>query len=139
MKFNFWNKIAFYPQKYNNMLKSNVEIQEQKLVDETSGQDIGFDLGVKMVKDYYDATGIGTAQFIGKNIIEKILSQPECIGINIYNALNEKGEKTYVLVGLDKENNPILNITAVNLDGQIKRLNGIVADRSKVVQGWFDM
>jgi hypothetical protein len=121
------------------MLKSNVEIQEQKLVDETSGEDVGFDLGVKMVKDYYDATGIGTAQFVGKNIIEKILSQPECIGINIYNALNEKGEKTYVLVGLDKENNPILNITAVNLDGQIKHENGIVADRSKVVQGWFDM
>lgn len=120
------------------MLKSNIEIQEQKLVDATAGEDIGFDLGVKMVKDYFDATGIGTAQFVGKNIIEKILNQPECIGINIYNALNEKGEKTYVLVGLDNENNPILNITAVNLDGQINYMDGIVADRSKVVQGWFD-
>ena len=121
------------------MFKSNVEIQEQKLVDETSGEDIGYELGVKMVKDYYDTTGIGTAQFVGKNIIEKILNQQECIGINISNALNEKGEKTYVLVGLDKENNPILNITAVNLDGQFNQLDGIVADRSKVVQGWFDM
>jgi hypothetical protein len=120
------------------MLKSNVEIQEQNLLDETCGEDVGFELGVKMVKDYYDATGIGTAQFVGKNIIEKILNQPECIGINIYNALNEKGEKTYVLVGLDKENNPILNITAVNIEGQINHLDGIIADRSKVVQGWFD-
>jgi len=121
------------------MLKSNVEIQEQNLVDETSGEDIGFELGAKMVKDFYDATGIGNAQFVGKNIIEKILNQPECIGINIYNALNEKGEKTYVLVGLDKENNPILNISAVNLEGQIKHIDGIVADRSKVYQGWFDL
>jgi hypothetical protein len=121
------------------MLKSNIEIQEQKLVDETSGEDIGFELGVKMVKDYYDITGIGTAQFVGKNIIEKILRQPECIGINIYNALNERGEKTYVLVGLNKENNPILNITAVNVEGQINHIDGIVADRSKVVQGWFEM
>jgi hypothetical protein len=42
------------------------------------------------------------------------------------------------LVGLDKENNPILNITAVNLEGQISHIDGIVADRSKVVQGWYD-
>ena len=121
------------------MLKSNIEIQEQKLVDETSGEDIGFELGVKMVKDYHDTTGVGTAQFVGKNIIEKILNQSECIGINIYNALNEKGEKTYVLIGLDKENNPILKITAVNLEGQINNIDGIVADRSKVVQGWFEL
>ena len=57
------------------MLKSNVEIQDQNILDETSGEDIGFELGVKMVKDYYDATGIGTAQFVGRNIIEKILNQ----------------------------------------------------------------
>ena len=121
------------------MLKSNIEIQEQKLVDETVGEHIGYDLGVKMVKDYFDKFGEGGAQFVGKNIIEKILNQSECIGINIYNALNEKGEKTYVLVGLDKENNPILNITAVNLEGQINNIDGIVADRSKVVQGWIDL
>jgi len=121
------------------MLKSNVEILEQKLVDETSGEDIGFELGVKLVKDYYDVTGVGTAQFVGKNIIEKILSQPDCIGINIYNALNERSEKTYVLVGLNKENNPILKITAVNFEGQINHIDAIVADRSKVVDGWFEM
>jgi len=139
LKFKIRNKVAFIHKKYNTMLKSNVEILEQKLVDETSGEDIGFELGVKMVKDYYDVTGVGTAQFVGKNIIEKILSQPDCIGINIYNALNERSEKTYVLVGLNKENNPILKITAVNFEGQINHIDAIVADRSKVVNGWFDM
>ena len=88
------------------MLKSNIEIQEQKLVDETVGEHIGYDLGVKMVKDYFDKFGEGGAQFVGKNIIQDIISQPGCIGVNIYKALNEEGSKTYVLVGLDKENNP---------------------------------
>jgi hypothetical protein len=119
------------------MLKSNVEIQEQILVDETVGEHIGYDLGVKMVKDYFDKYGEGGAQFVGKNIIQDIISQPGCIGINIYKALNEEGSKTYVLVGLDKENNPILNYTAVNIDGQIKTNEGIVADRNSHL-GWFE-
>ena len=119
------------------MLKSNIEIQEQKLVDETVGEHIGYDLGVKMVKDYFDRLGEGGAQFVGKNIVQEIISQPGCIGINIYKALNEEGSKTYVLVGLDKENNPILNYTAVNIDGQIKTNEGIVADRNGQL-GWFE-
>ena len=119
------------------MLKSNVEIKENLLVDETVGEHIGYDLGVKMVKDYYDAFGEGGAQFVGKNILQDILSQPGCIGINIYKALNEKGEKTYVLVGLDKSNNPILEITSVNTNGILEQKEGIVADRNFGF-GWFD-
>lgn len=120
------------------MLKSNVEIKEKTTVDETVGEHIGYDLGVKMVKDYFDNFGEGGAQFVGKNILEEILAQPDCIGINIYKALNEKGEKTYVLVGLDKSNNPILEVAAVNSNGQLAKIEGIVADRNKVVQGWFE-
>ncbi len=119
------------------MLKSNVEIKEKTLVDETVGEHIGYDLGVKMVKDYYDAFGEGGAQFVGKNILQDILAQPGCIGINIYKALNEKGEKTYVLVGLDKSNNPILEISAVNIQGILEQQEGIVADRNFGL-GWFD-
>jgi hypothetical protein len=118
------------------MLKSKA--QEVKiLVDETVGEHIGYDLGVKMVKDYYDQYGEGGAQFVGKNIIQQIIDQPNCIGINIYKALNEKGQKTYVLVGLDIENQPILEITAVNPNGELKTQEGIVADRNFGL-GWFD-
>ena len=120
------------------MFKSNVEILEEKLLTEQAGEHIGYDLGLKMVKDHYDAFGEGNAQFVGKNILEKILTQPDCIGINIFKALNEKGEKTYVLVGLDKENQPILEYQIVNSVGQISKTEGMVADRSKVVQGWYD-
>jgi hypothetical protein len=42
------------------------------------------------------------------------------------------------LVGLDKENQPILENQVINSVGQLTKTDGIVADRSKVVQGWFD-
>ena len=121
------------------MLKSNVEIKDEKLLDETVGEHIGYDLGVKMVKDYFAEYGEGNAQFVGKNILEEILSQPECIGINIYKALNEKKEKTYVLVGIDKNNCPILQNTSISVNGLMESHEGIVADRNKVVQGWFEI
>ena len=38
-----------------------------------------------------------------KNIVEQILNQDGCEGIRIYNALNEEGKITFVLVGYDKE------------------------------------
>jgi len=119
------------------MLKSNLEIKEIIAINETIGEDIGYDLGVKMVKDYFDKYQEAGAQFVGRNILEQILAQPDCIGINVYKALNEQGEKTYVLVGMDKQANPILDITAVNVNGQLDHKEGIVADRNIGV-GWFD-
>jgi hypothetical protein len=119
------------------MLKSNVEIREENRINAAVGEHIGYDLGVKMVKDYHDKYQEAGAQFIGRNILEEILAQPDCIGINVYKGLNEMGEKTYVLVGIDKQTNPILNITAVNPDGELKQQEGIVADRNIGV-GWFD-
>lgn len=38
-----------------------------------------------------------------KNIIEQILNQDGCEGIRIYNALNDEGKITFVLVGYDKD------------------------------------
>lgn len=121
------------------MLKSNVEIREKAILDEKVGEDIGYDLGVSMVKAFFDKYGEGNAQFVGKDILTKLLDQPGCIGISIYNALNEKGEKTFVLVGLDRENNPILNTSIVNPEGLLDVRDGIVADRSRGQQGWFDL
>ena len=121
------------------MLKSNVEISEKQLLDETVGEDIGYDLGVQMVKSYFDRFGEGNAQFVGKNILSSLINQPNCVGINIYNALNEKGEKTFVLVGLDKENKPILETTIVTPNGELNKEQGIVADRIRGTQGWFDL
>ena len=118
------------------MLKSNVEIRDQNVINEMVGEHIGYELGVKMVKDYFDKYQEGGAQFIGKNILNQILEQPNCVGINVYKALNEQGKKTYVIVGMDNEANPILNITAVNPNGELNKKEGIVADRNFGL-GWF--
>jgi hypothetical protein len=121
------------------MLKSKVEVREKPLLDEKVGEDIGYDLGVSMVKAYFDEHGEGNAQFIGKEILTKLLNQHGCIGMNIYNAINEKGEKTFVLVGLDRENNPILETSIITPDGRLDSKQGIVADRTKGTQGWFEL
>jgi hypothetical protein len=120
------------------MLKSKIDIKEKVLLDETVGEDIGYDLGVSMVKAFYDQTGEGNSQFVGKNILNKLLEQPGCIGIRIYNAINEKGEKTFVLVGLDKDNNPLVKTSIVTPEGLLDTKQGIVADRMRVENGWFD-
>ncbi len=51
------------------------------------------------------------ANFYGRDIIEKILHQPDCIGIRIYNAINPvTGKLDVVLVGADADQKDILTI-----------------------------
>jgi hypothetical protein len=48
------------------------------------------------------------AHYFGKEIIENILSQSDCVGMRIYYALDEKGEKKLLLVGVDSSGDNIL-------------------------------
>ena len=41
------------------------------------------------------------AHFFGRNIIEKILDQPGCVGLRIYYALDANNEQHLVIVGAD--------------------------------------
>jgi hypothetical protein len=65
-------------------------------------------------KQYPDET---TAHYFGEEIIRKIIHQPHCVGIRIYYALNEAGEKNLIIVGVDADEN--------DLD------QGIIAERSR--------
>ena len=51
--------------------------------------------------------------------------------------MNEVGEKTYVLTGVNQEGQEMFEVTAVNPFGEIKKQEGIVADRNER-DGWFD-
>jgi len=94
------------------------------------GEEIGLELGTQMVKSYQVANPTDlTAYVLGKNIIEKILAQPGCVGIKFYNAINEKGEKTFVYVGIDENAKVILQYAVVNTAGELGTEKGIVADR----------
>lgn len=123
------------------MTKKDVLVKDDQSLHENIGEDIGFEMGAKMIKDYYDCFGENQAHFVGRNIIEKILSQPDCTGIKMYKALNAKGQPTYVFVGVDKRGKAILEYTVVNDDGTLSKKAGIVANRflpPKPGEGWFE-
>ncbi len=94
------------------------------------GEDIGQELGAKMVKDFQDNNPNETEWFYaGRNILDKILSQPGCVGIRLYNAIDENGNKTLVFVGIDAQENIIVEYTTISAEGQLTKEKGIVADR----------
>lgn len=49
------------------------------------------------------------AHFFGKEIIEKILFQPDCVGIRCYYALDENGTQQMILVGVKQDENDLFN------------------------------
>jgi hypothetical protein len=96
------------------------------------GEDIGFELGKKMVQDFQSLHPLEIPSFlVGKNILTQILNQPGCEGIRMYNGYNEKGEKTLVYVGTDKNAKNIFEITCIDSLGVLSNGVAIVADRVK--------
>ena len=56
----------------------------------------------KWIQRHQDQSEI-KAHFFGKEILTSILSQPGCMGIRFYHAIDDKGQKTLVLVGNDQK------------------------------------
>jgi hypothetical protein len=97
---------------------------------ETIGEEIGQELGAKMVKDFQDAYPAEMKTFlIGKNILEQILNQPGCVAVRFYSGLDELGQKTFVYVGVNDKNEIISEYPMINVEGKIEMNKGIVADR----------
>lgn len=99
------------------------------------GKHIGFEAGEEMVKRFFDKyPEQAYGNIIGREILEKILSQPNCAGVSFLPGLTEEGERKLVLVGLDSTGEPIFNYNVINETGQIVSEEGIIADHS--VKGW---
>ena len=97
----------------------------------TIGEEITHELGAELVGNYRKAHPNDVQGYIiGKEILNQILAQPGCAGIQFYNAINEQGQKTLVYVGLDQNGKQLVNYTVVTADAQIQKEKGIVADRS---------
>ena len=106
------------------------------------GEEIGLELGAQMVKSYRDAHPTEVKSYmIGREIIEKILSQPGCVALKFYNAYNEFGQKTLVYVGVDQNGKGIAEYSVINTEGCLTIEKGIVADRVKTDDrdnfGWW--
>jgi hypothetical protein len=96
------------------------------------GTDIGFEKGARMIKRHMDANPDDVmAQFMGREIIEKILAQPGTVGIRTFYGLNELGIKQLVFVGVDQNGHNILEYNEM-IDGELKKRKAIVADRATI-------
>jgi len=94
------------------------------------GEDIGLEEGIQLVKNFRDANPDATpGYFIGRNIIDQILSQPGCVGIKFRKCLNNNNEEHLVYTGVDAEGKDILEFCVVDNSGKLDQYNGIVADR----------
>lgn len=97
------------------------------------GEEVGLELGTQMVKSYRKANPTDVQWYmVGREVIEKILAQPGCVGLKFYNAYNEAGQKTLVYVGVNEAGDAILEYSVINTEGQLAKEKGIVADRIRV-------
>lgn len=80
-------------------------------------EEFPLELAAKWTKNYREKNPKQPlAHFFGEKILKKILKQKDCVGLRIYYALDEKGEKQLIIVGTDKKENDIYN--------------GVIAERS---------
>ena len=93
------------------------------------GEEISHEMGNEMIKAYETAHPDEPTGFvIGRNIIEKMLAQPGCVGLHFRYALNEQGQKTFVYVGVDAKGKEMLQRTMVSENGVIVSEDALMAD-----------
>lgn len=99
------------------------------------GKDIGHEEGYKMVTAYREANPDAVpGYFIGREILEKVLNQPDCVGITFRKALNDAGEEHLVYTGVNTDGKDILAYPVITPNGDIENHDGIVGDR--IIWDW---
>jgi hypothetical protein len=99
------------------------------------GEDIGLTEGAQLVQNFREANPNATpGYYIGRNIIDQILNQPGCVGINFRKCLSENNEEHLVYTAVDADGKDILSYSVVTNTGDLQKQDGIVAD--KVIIDW---
>jgi hypothetical protein len=81
--------------------------------DGSEGGEISLNTASAMTKQYRNENPNTTrAHFFGKDIINRLLAQENCVGIRMYYGISENGSKELVLVGVDADENDILDLVA---------------------------
>jgi len=105
-----------------NVLKQ-VEVKE-------IGDHIGIENAEEMVKRFFDLhPEQAYSNVMGRDIIEKILAQPDCHGISILPGYDSDGRRHVVLTGVDSNFKPILSYNVINISGSIVSRDGLVANQ----------
>jgi hypothetical protein len=94
------------------------------------GGEISLETATEFTKTYAEAhPNENLSYHLGRNIIEKILAQPGCVGMRFYYGYNAEGQKTLVYMGLDANGNDLVKMTMVTKNGvMMSSEEGIVAD-----------
>jgi hypothetical protein len=66
--------------------------------------------GSEMTANYRATINMGETigHAVGKNLVNAVLNQAGCMGIRFYQAINNKGEKQLVAVGVDENDNDMI-------------------------------
>jgi len=132
-------KLVLQLQQKNTHLIKKTTIMTQVTIDTKKtasiGENIGLAEGIELVQNFRQANPNATpGYYIGRNIIDQILNQPGCIGINFRKCLSENNEEHLVYTGVDAEGKDILEFSVVTNTGDLVKNEGIVAD--KIVIDW---
>ena len=95
------------------------------------GENIGLTEGIQLVNAFNAANPTATqGYYIGRNILEQILAQPGCVGINFRKCLTNMNEEHLVYTAVDAEGKDILEFSVVTPNGDVVKQDAIVADRT---------
>ncbi len=99
------------------------------------GENIGLSAGIELVNAFKAANPTATSgYYIGRNILEQIIAQPGCVGINFRKCLTNQNEEHLVYTGVDAQGKDILEFSVVTKTGDIVKQKAIVADKTI----WWD-
>lgn len=71
-------------------------------------EEFPLDTAAEWTANYRKANpGAVKAHFIGRDLVNKMLDQDGCMGLRIYYALDDNGNKQLIIVGADKDENDI--------------------------------
>ena len=100
------------------------------------GENIGLAEGIELINAFRSANPEATqGYYIGRNILEQILAQPGCAGINFRKCLTNN-EEHLVYTGVDAEGKDIIEYSIVTSAGDVQKQDGIVADRTIYWEDW---
>lgn len=79
--------------------------------DGTEGSEITYSEGSDLTAEYRRLnSGDTKGHFVGKDLINDLLAQEDCMGIRIYYGIDEYGNKELVIVGADSNEDDILDL-----------------------------
>ncbi len=110
-------------------MNQNAQLETKNLTE--VGENIGVTEGIKLVNAFKAANPTATpGYYIGRNIIEQIMAQPGCVGINFRKCLTNLNEEHLVYRAVDAEGKDILEFSVVTNTGDIVKQDAIVADKT---------